>query len=1825
MKKNILKAILVLSFCIGISAFLNAQDCHAPSNIIVADVNQSSITLRWDASSSNPTTYHVFCSATAYPTNDMPATAYKTVNDALTVLTGLTPLTTYYVFVRSACGENDYSDWSSPVCVTTTQVPATLPYIDDFTTNKFIFLNGDYINRWSYGSATGNPAKAIYISDDGGISNTYSNDFNSTVYAFRDIAIPNNASLANFSFDWRCAGEGWFSDYLKVWLVPATYLPMVGWEIMSGEGKIQIGGTFNQQTTWQTYQNNSLNISSFAGKIMRLVFEWSNDGSIVNNPPAAIDNVSLIIPSCMQTKKLLCNNVSLTSANIFWIASTSNPDTYQVYYFKTPTTPADDETQVITTTTNSIGLDGLDMGTEYYVWVRSACGENDYSVWIGPVSFITEQIPATLPYIDDFETNQYAFINGAQTNQWVYGSATGNPENAIYISNDGGINNAYTDSTASVVHAYRDIVIPSSISHVNFSFNWKCVGESFYDYFKVWMVPVTFEPTAGTEIGSGGGRVQIGGKFSNLQADWQTYQNLSLNVSSFSGQTMRLVFEWKNNGENGYNPPAAIDNVSVVVPSCFIPTNLGFNNVGVTSATILWNASASNPSAYHMYCSTTNTTPAEDIADTEYEIINENPYTLTGLSPNTTYYVWLRSGCGANDYSDWIGPVSFTTNQTPASFPYIDDFETNQYIFVNGTQTNQWAYGSAAGNPENAIYISNDGGINNAYSNNSTSVVHAYRDIAIPDNITFVNFSFDWKCVGEYTYDKFTVWIAPVTYSPTAGTTITTGENRIQIVHSLNHHTTWQTFQKTNFDLSSFAGQTIRLIFEWRNNDENGNNPPVAIDNVNLSMPSCVMPTNFVLNDVDVTSATISWDASPSNPNAYHVYCSTASTAPVNDITEIATSTSITLINLEANTTYYVWVRSDCEANGHSNWKGPIRFITAQIPANLPYVDDFETNHYTFINGTQTNKWTYGSATGNPEKAIYISNDNGESNAYTMTSSSTVHAYRDIAIPANTSFVNFSFDWKCAGDNPPAQRDCFRVWLVPITYIPNNLQILPADSRLQIGGNFTHQTTWQNYQNPALDLSSFAGQTVRLIFEWYNDHSGGNNPPAAIDNVSMVIPTCIPPFNILVSDISSTTATVTWIASNSNPDAYHVYYSKTTIESTDEIIDFEITNTNSITLNGIESNTEYYIWVRSDCGASNYSEWTEPVSFMTTQALATLPYIDDFETNQYVFVNGTDANKWVYGSAAGNPANAIYISYNGGVSNVYHCGTSKNVVHAYRDIAIPDNTSLVNFCFDWQFADQNLVDYFRVWMVPATYMPVAGTQITNEEGRIQIGGDFGRSITWQTYQKAGLDLSSFAGQTMRLVFEWTNGTSGWTSPSPVIDNVSLIIPTCFTPTNVEFSDVDQTSLTITWNASISNPDVYQVYYSTINTAPADNVTEYETTNTNSITLSGLEYNAVYYVWIRTDCEGGDYSIWNGPYRAGASCNIISEYPYFEGFNNNFDPHCWTIIDNDNNGKIWKPAPHYSSETEIPYEGEYMMISTFDASVTNDDWLISPQFKVTSNNLKFNFYAKSYNEFWPESFNVLISKSGTSIDDFTVVLDNIIDHPITWEKHEYILSDYDIELNDEIYIAIQHVSDNEYALYIDAFTVSEVINSEAEILSYSFAEQYSPAIIDDINKTITIKVNEGTDLSNLVATFTLSEGATAKINGLVQESGVTANDFTNPVVYTITYQDSLNTKRGIISKDWTVIVSVQSGIETAKNSAFAIYPNPNNGKFTLDFININGKVNYQIFDTKGSIILSENFVASGNTIKEVSLNLVPGVYFVKLVTETQSLVEKLVVE
>jgi len=87
-----------------------------------------------------------------------------------------------------------------------------------------------------------------------------------------------------------------------------------------------------------------------------------------------------------------------------------------------------------------------------------------------------------------------------------------------------------------------------------------------------------------------------------------------------------------------------------------------------------------------------------------------------------------------------------------------------------------------------------------------------------------------------------------------------------------------------------------------------------------------------------------------------------------------------------------------------------------------------------------------------------------------------------------------------------------------------------------------------------------------------------------------------------------------------------------------------------------------------------------------------------------------------------------------------------------------------------------------------------------------------------------------------------------------------------------------------------------------------------------------------------------------------------------------------------------------------------------------------------------------------------------------------------------------------------------------------------LLTFGFT---TPAAGGIINGTaVTVTVPAGTDVTKLIAKFTVSPFATVKVGAVQQASNQTLNDFTNTVLYTVTAQDGS-------TKVYTVLVKVST--------------------------------------------------------------------------------------
>jgi hypothetical protein len=167
-----------------------------------------------------------------------------------------------------------------------------------------------------------------------------------------------------------------------------------------------------------------------------------------------------------------------------------------------------------------------------------------------------------------------------------------------------------------------------------------------------------------------------------------------------------------------------------------------------------------------------------------------------------------------------------------------------------------------------------------------------------------------------------------------------------------------------------------------------------------------------------------------------------------------------------------------------------------------PFTEDFEstTSGWFVANGTQTNKWIWGTATAaSGSRSVYISNNNGTSNGYSLSNRSVTHLYCDVVFTPSSTDYQLSFDWKGMGEIYSGTLcDYMNAYLVEPSLIPVAGTALTATSL----GNYRGSDTWQ-HATLTLSATSYSGTTKRLVFTWGNDDSAGTQPPAAIDNVSI--------------------------------------------------------------------------------------------------------------------------------------------------------------------------------------------------------------------------------------------------------------------------------------------------------------------------------------------------------------------------------------------------------------------------------------------------------------------------------------------------------------------------------------------------------------------------------------------------------------------------------------------------------------------------------------------------------------------------------------------------
>lgn len=290
---------------------------------------------------------------------------------------------------------------------------------------------------------------------------------------------------------------------------------------------------------------------------------------------------------------------------------------------------------------------------------------------------------------ENFESgNSYTLVSGAN-NKWYRGTATfAAGSYGLYIGTAATDNNyaigSFISPKAATNFAYKDYTVTSYCSP-SLTFKWKCNGQSGQAELTVWAVPTSYVPVAGTAITASATNVLLGGPYSGSL----TYTPVTVSLLPWAGQSVRIVYQWKNTGAGLIggptvaNPAASIDDIAFSDVSTY---NYTWTSVpaGFSAVTPTTSASPLVATAYTLTVTRCDGCPATSgIAVTNCTPLPVELKTFTGTGKNG--YNELSWSTETETYNDYFLLERSTDNASWQPVAQIDGAgtttETHFYVF----------------------------------------------------------------------------------------------------------------------------------------------------------------------------------------------------------------------------------------------------------------------------------------------------------------------------------------------------------------------------------------------------------------------------------------------------------------------------------------------------------------------------------------------------------------------------------------------------------------------------------------------------------------------------------------------------------------------------------------------------------------------------------------------------------------------------------------------------------------------------------------------------------------------------------------------------------------------------------------------------------------------------------------------------------------------------------------------------------------------------------------------------------------------------------------
>ena len=624
--------------------------------------------------------------------------------------------------------------------------------------------------------------------------------------------------------------------------------------------------------------------------------------------------------------------------------------------------------------------------------------------------------------------------------------------------------------------------------------------------------------------------------------------------------------------------------------------------------------------------------------------------------------------------------------------------------------------------------------------------------------------------------------------------------------------------------------------------------------------PTCFKVQNLTASDITSSSITLSWDDTINSGATYTIY-DMSDTTVVN--VTIVDNTAI-IDELDANTVYTFGVQTDCGAGDIANGYTVVSIRTACSAEGLPFIEDFSASLATdpcwrgstgttaaqAIAGTAltltTNQWTYESSTSNGlEAGHYRVNIYGTNcKKWMITPTIDFSTASSPLLSFDAAFTVYSGTGVATGFENNATQ------LFMILASTDNGQTWDSVANISLASIAS-----TSYLRQYVDLSEYAGDTVRIAFYAQSTVSGGDNN-LHIDNISideLVGDLCLPVTGLDVDDVTTDGATLIW-----NGTAAGSY---TIIDMADSSFVATVTDT-TYDLTGLTAMTQYAYGVVANCSSSNSD--TMVVVFNTACVAVELPYTEDFEETSAAL------GCWTVEDIASS-------------TGIVEDGYTSYAYSGTRAFKFGYNTNPPQYLISPELsgADNGVVVSFMYKAGSATYPESfqLGYSTTTDDVEDFTWGTEQTNIVNLTYEQY---IEYLPAGTKYVAFKYTANDQ----LSLYIDSVVFAPMSgsfCFPIADLAVDTVTTNSITLSWNDANNSGATYSIY-SAEGEVIASGLTATTYTVTGLTALTGYTFGVV------ANCSETDASnvtlISASTACAGATCDvyIYAEDSYGDGWN-----------------------------------------------------------------------------------------------------------------------------------------------------------------------------------------------------------------------------------------------------------------------------------------------------------------------------------------------------